>query len=86
MADTNVNPSVSPTATVVTKRPRIKDAVAVGIIDTTQAGVRIVSSTADAIGAVATRLKLHNVSTAADILDEFGSQKVKEAQELISTL
>lgn len=77
MSDTNV----------VSQKPvRIKHAVALGIIDTTKAGVRIVSSTADVVEAFATRIKLHNVATAADIIDELGNDKVAQAQELISKL
>lgn len=83
MAD--VNPTTV-TATVPTRRPRIKDAIASGICDGTASAVRIVNSAADVVGACATRIKLHNVSTAADILDEYGSQKVKEAQQLIAGL
>lgn len=83
--DTNtVNPT--PTATVVTKRPRIKDSVALGICRGTESAVKIVDSVADTIGAVAVRVKLHNVATAADAIDEYGIDKIKQAQQLIQGL
>lgn len=83
MDTNNVNPTASP---VVQKRPRIKDSVALGICRGTESAVKIVDSVADTIGAIATRVKLHNVSTAADILDEYGTDKVTAAQTLISNL
>lgn len=81
MAD--VNPTVSP---VVTRRPRIKDALAIGICDTTKSVTKAVDSGAEIINAVAVRIKLHNISCAADLIDELGSDKVNQAQELISKL
>lgn len=75
--------TVSP---VVTRRPRIKDALASGIIDTTKSVTKAVDSGADIIGAVAVRIKLHNISCAADLIDELGSDKVNQAQQLISNL
>lgn len=84
MTDTTINPTV--TATVPTRRPRIKDAVASGICDGTAAAVKIVNSAADVVGACATRIKLHNIGTAADMLDEYGSDKVNAAAALIANL
>lgn len=83
MADTT-----NPTATVATvqRRPRIKDAIASGICDGTTAAVKMVSSTAEVISAVAVRVKLNNVETAADILDVYGAEKVTAAQALIEKL
>lgn len=82
--DTNtVNPA---TVATVTRRPRIKDAIASGICDGTTAAVKMVSSTAEVISAVAVRVKLNNVETAADILDVYGTEKVTAAQALIEKL
>jgi hypothetical protein len=81
MSDTN-----NPTVQTVQRRPRIKDALALGIIDTTKAGARIVGSTANVVEALSTRIKLHNISTAADIIDEYGADKISLAQQLISKL
>lgn len=84
MADTTTNPTV--TATVQTRRPRIKDSIASGICKGTDAAVKIVSNSADVVEAISTRIKLHNVSTAADIIDEYGAEKIALAQQLIAKL
>lgn len=85
MSDTTVNPATSPVVTVQ-RRPRIKDALAQGICDGTTSVVKIVDSAAEVVNACAVRVKLHNISTAADIIDEVGLDKVTQAQELISKL
>lgn len=83
--DTNtVNPTVSPTA-IVRRRPRLKDAIADGICDGTKSAVKIIDSGAEVIGAVATRIKLHNIATACDLIEEYPEQ-IKSAQELLKTL
>ena len=82
MDTNNVNPAtVSPT-----KRPRIKDALATGLVSMTGSASKALDSGAEIINACAVRVKLHNISTAADILDEFGSDKVNAAADLIKTL
>lgn len=84
MAD--VNPTASPTVTVQTRRPRLRDAFATGLVSVTGSTCKALDSGAEIISACATRVKLHNISTAADILDEYGSEKVTAAQQLISNL
>lgn len=83
--DTTVNPTTS-TATVATKPMRVKHALAFAVCQGTASGVRIIDSTADVVSAVATRVKLHNVATAADLLEEYGSENVAQAQQLIKGL
>lgn len=85
MSDTNTTAS-STASPVVQKRPRIKDSVALGICRGTDSAVKIVDSVAETIGAVAVRVKLHNVATAADAIDEYGIDKIKQAQQLIQGL
>lgn len=82
--DTNTNPTAT-VATIVPKM-RVKHAFSYGICKGTEAGVRILDSTADVVGAVAQRIKLHNVSTAADLIDELGMEKVTQAQQLLKEL
>ena len=81
MTDTTINPTV----TTAAKPLRIKHAVSFGICRGTEAGVRMLDATADVIDAVATRVKLHNLTTACDILEEYPDY-VKPAQELLKTL
>lgn len=81
--DTNTNP----TATVTMQKPtRIKHALSYGICRGTEAGVKMLDSSAEVISAVATRVKLHNLSTAADILEEYGKDNVTQAKALIEGL
>lgn len=81
MADTT-----NPTAITSARPMRIKHAFSYGICKGTEAGVKILNSSADVVGAVAQRIKLHNVSTAADLIDELGMEKVTQAQQLLKTL
>lgn len=85
MSDTTVNPAANPAAQIIPKM-RIKHAVSFGICRGVESGVKMLDSTADVVAAVATRIKLHNVATAADIIDELGNDKVAQAQELIAKL
>lgn len=85
MSDTTVNPAANPAAQIIPKM-RIKHALSYGICKGTESAVRVADSAADIVQAVATRIKLHNVATAADIIDELGNDKVAQAQELIAKL
>ena len=84
---TNPAATVNPTATVIMQKPtRIKHAVSYGICRGTEAGVKILDASAEVVSAVATRIKLHNLSTAADIIEEYGKDNVTEAKALIEGL
>lgn len=83
--NTTVNPAANPAAQIIPKM-RIKHAVSFGICRGVESGVKMLDSTADVVAAIAVRVKLHNVATAADIIDELGNDKVTAAQELISKL
>lgn len=78
---TTVNPT-----TVAFPKVRVKHALSYGICKGTESAVRVADSAANIVEAVAVRIKLHNISTAADIIDELGNEKVTQAQQLISKL
>lgn len=84
MAD--VNPTVSPTAQPIQRRTRLRDAFATGLVSVTGSTCKALDSGAEIVSAVATRVKLHNVATAADAIDEYGIDKIKQAQQLIQGL
>lgn len=86
MSDTNVNPAVNSAAQPIQRRTRLRDAFATGLVSVTGSTCKALDSGAEIVSAVATRVKLHNISTAADILDEYGNDKVTAAQQLISNL
>ena len=81
MTDTTINPTV----TTADKPLRVKHALSFAVCRGTEAGVKMLDSTADVIGAVAVRIKLHNVATACDLIEEYPDQ-IKPAQELLKTL
>lgn len=80
--DTN---TINPTVATAAKPLRVKHALSFAVCRGTEAGVKMLDSTADVIGAVATRVKLHNLATACDIVEEYPDQ-IKPAQELLKTL
>ena len=76
----NPTPTSNPTSNLApTKRPRIKDALASGICKGTDSMVSIVDG-------VAVRIKLHNLSVATELIDDFGIEKITAGQQLISSI
>ena len=61
---------VNPTATVQTRRPRLKDSLAIGTVSAIESGCKTLNAAAAIINGVATRVTLHNAGCYLDMVED----------------
>lgn len=66
MTDTTINP----TATVVQRRPRLKDAFAIGTTSIIESGCQGLNAAAKLMNGMATRVTLYNASVYLDMIED----------------
>lgn len=72
----DTNTTASPTATVSTRKPRLKDSLAIGSISVIESGCKALNASAAIINGVATRVTLHNAGCYLDMVEDQNGNEV----------
>lgn len=75
MAD--VNPTASPTAQPIQRRPRLRDAFATGTVQIVDSGCKAMNAIAGIATGIATRVTLHNTGCFLDMVDDQNGDQAK---------